>query len=104
MSNYGTRTRAGFGDLDLVADAEPGPVTIDTPTALPPEKDPPAFVLPAWYRYAAGLSGAVCAYHGYKRNNSVAWAFGWSLFGGIAPALAVPIALAQGFGKKKASR
>jgi hypothetical protein len=40
-------------------------------------------------------------YHGYKRNQSVGWALAWGLFGAVAPIVAVPIALAQGFGKRK---
>lgn len=101
--NYGTRTRGGFGNVDeLAADAEPGPVTIDTPTSLPPAE--PEIKIPAWYHVAAAVSGPACLYHGYKRNNSIGWGIAWSLFGGALPLLAVPIALAQGFGKKKAGR
>ena len=46
-------------------------------------------------------SGALMAYHGYKRTNSVLWALGWSIFGSSMPFFAVPLALAQGFSKKK---
>jgi len=41
------------------------------------------------------------AYHGYKRNNSVGWAIGWALLGGAFPVVALPVAVAQGFGKRK---
>lgn len=41
------------------------------------------------------------AYHGYRRNDSVAWATGWGLLAGTAPVIVVAIALAQGFGKRK---
>lgn len=44
------------------------------------------------------------AYHGYKRTGSVLWALGWGLAGGFAPIVAVPIAVAQGFGKKKGGK
>jgi hypothetical protein len=49
-----------------------------------------------------GMAGAAAgAYHGYKRNNSVGWAIGWALLGGVFPIITVPVSLAQGFGKKK---
>ncbi len=44
---------------------------------------------------------ATSAYHGYKRNNSVGWAIGWALLGGLFPVITPVIALAQGFGKPK---
>ena len=51
---------------------------------------------------AAGVAGmAIGAYHGYKRNNSVGWAIGWALLGGIFPVIAIPVAFAQGIGKRK---
>lgn len=46
--------------------------------------------------YAGYMAGA---YHGYKRNESVGWAFGWALFGGLIWPLAIPVMFAQGFGK-----
>jgi hypothetical protein len=39
------------------------------------------------------------AYHGYKRNNSVAWAAWWGLCGSVIPVFTVAVAVAQGFGK-----
>jgi len=46
--------------------------------------------------------GAVGAYHGYKRHKgSIPWAIGWSIFGGLLPILALPVAFAQGIGKEK---
>jgi len=40
------------------------------------------------------------AYHSYKRNHgSIGWAIGWSIFGALMPILAIPIMLAEGFGK-----
>lgn len=51
-----------------------------------------------------GIAGTVAmgalAYHGYKRNNSIGWALVWGVFGGLIWPLTVPIALAQGFGKR----
>jgi hypothetical protein len=52
-------------------------------------------------RVLSTVSAAACAYHGYKRNESVGWAFGWAFFGSVAPFFALPVALAQGFGKPK---
>lgn len=46
--------------------------------------------------YAGYMAGA---YHGYKRTESVGWAFGWALFGGLIWPLAIPVMFAQGFGK-----
>lgn len=48
-------------------------------------------------------SGAASAYHGYKRNNSIGWAVAWFLMGSIFPIITPTIALAQGFGKRKAA-
>lgn len=47
----------------------------------------------------AGFVGG--AYHGYKRNQSAGWAFGWAVFGGIVPIFALPLAVAQGFAQPK---
>ena len=54
---------------------------------------------PAWLKFARLVATGACAYHGYRRNESVGWALGWGLLGSIAPVIAVPVALAQGFGK-----
>jgi hypothetical protein len=60
---------------------------------------PPIPEQPAWKKALSAIAGAACAYHGFKRNESPGWAAAWSVFGGAAPFLALPIALAQGFGK-----
>lgn len=74
----------------------PPPSAYQTTISLPPMEP-----IPMW-RQALGLVGAAaCAYHGYKRNESVGWAFGWAIFGSALPILALPVALAQGFGKPK---
>jgi hypothetical protein len=51
-----------------------------------------------------GTAGAALGtYHGYKRSGgSIGWTLAWGLFGAFLPVLAVPIALAQGFGKPEA--
>lgn len=49
----------------------------------------------------AGIASVpLLAYHGYKRNNSVGWALVWRLLASIVWPVSVPIALAQGFGKR----
>lgn len=50
-----------------------------------------------------GIAGmGLGAYHGYKRNGgSVGWAIGWGLLGGIFPIIVIPVAFAQGIGKRK---
>lgn len=47
---------------------------------------------------AAGT--ALGAYHGYVRNDSIGWAIWWGLMGGAFPIFTIPVALAQGFGKR----
>jgi len=61
---------------------------------------------PAWqfYRIAAPISVALCAYHGYRRNQSIGWAIGWMFAGAALPVIAPVIALAQGFGQRKPGR
>jgi hypothetical protein len=53
------------------------------------------------YRAVSMASGVVGTYHGYKRNDSVFWALAWGVFGSFFPLAAMPIAVAQGIGKKK---
>ena len=73
----------------------------DVTASVPPMPTIPPFpVVPAWRKALDALSGAACAYHGYRRNDgSAGWAVGWAFFGSAMPFLALPIALAQGFGK-----
>lgn len=53
------------------------------------------------WRVLAVASSGVCAYHGYRRNESVGWALAWGLFGAAMPVMAPSIAFAQGYGKPK---
>ncbi len=49
----------------------------------------------------ASLGGAAAgAYHGYRRNQTITSAILWGIFGSVLPVIAVPVALAQGFGKR----
>lgn len=51
---------------------------------------------------ALSIAGAATgAYHGYKRNGSAGWAFGWFLLGGMFPYFTIPVSIAQGFGKPR---
>jgi len=53
----------------------------------------------------AGVAGAaIGAYHGYKRNDSVGWAIGWSILGSLFPVVVIPVAYAQGIGERKRGR
>lgn len=47
------------------------------------------------------LSAAALTYHGYKRTGSILWALVYGAIGKWKPVIAVPIALAQGFGQRK---
>ena len=58
----------------------------------------------AAYAVASLAGTAVGAYHGYKRNDSVGWAIGWALLGGLFPVIVIPVAYAQGIGKRKNER
>lgn len=70
------------------------------PSPSPPPPVPTLVVgVPDWMVWVGLTSGVLGAYHGYRRTESVVWAIGWSVFAGLLPFLAAPIALAQGFGK-----
>jgi hypothetical protein len=84
--------------------APPPTVFVDGQPLPPP---PPASEPGPWAAIGKVLSmvgAAGGAYHGYKRNDSVGWAIGWSIFGGAIPVLAIPIAVAQGVGKPKRAK
>lgn len=57
------------------------------------------------WRMAFGMLGTagvgLGAYHGYKRNRSVGGAVLWGILGGIFPIFTIPVAFAQGFGKRR---
>lgn len=81
---------------------EPKRIGPETPSPDKSSPDKPLDdMIPDWVRYVSTAAGVACAYHGYRRTGSVWWAIGWSLFGALAFPLAVPIALAQGFGEAK---
>jgi len=58
-----------------------------------------------FYSALGVVGGAAGIYHGYRRNRgSVGWALGWGFVGSVFPVIALPIMLAQGFGKRKRGR
>lgn len=63
--------------------------------------DDPFGALPTWYPYLTAAGTAIGAYHGYKRDNSVGWAIGWGVLGSLFPFIVIPVAVAQGLGKRK---
>lgn len=91
---------SGFGQA-------PAAETTSTPTApgqtriaLPPQAAA-ASTLGTVMTVAGTIASGALAYHGYKRNNSIGWAVGWFLLGGLFWPIAVPVALAQGFAKPR---
>lgn len=78
---------------------EPNPFDPFDPNQ-PPRQDASKSALLSLYGWASLVSGPLSAYHGYKRNNSVAWGVAWFFLGSVFPVLTPTIALAQGFGKR----
>ena len=48
-------------------------------------------------------SAAASGFHGYRRNQSIGYGLLWFVLGGIFPVVTPVIAIAQGFGKRKAA-
>lgn len=81
------------GDMDndhqyvaVADDAATTPQTLDT------------FVHSDTVKTASALA---LTYHGYKRTGSLLWALLYGAAGRFIPTVAVPVAVAQGFGKKR---
>jgi len=92
---------------ELPPDVMVAPSVYDPPEAVTVIAPPPLQPAPSKWQsvgkvlsYLGGVGGA---YHGYKRNQSAGWAFGWFVFGSALPIFAIPVALAQGFAKPKRS-
>lgn len=47
------------------------------------------------------ISAMALVYHGYSRTGSIVWALLYGLAGRLIPTVAVPVAIAQGFGERK---
>jgi len=102
----------GFGDDMTLTPPELPPGEAPPPPAPMTEYGPPdqtaispykSYLGYAWTAASVASAGA-SAYHGYKRNKSVGWAIGWAVLGSLFPVIVPAIALAQGFGKRKAGR
>lgn len=52
---------------------------------------------------ASTVSMAASAFHGYRRNQSIGWAIWWALMGAAFPVFTPILALAQGYGRRKAA-
>jgi hypothetical protein len=99
------------GLIGLGDDAASGPTSVSqllqTPSSLGPVSDVTKAlswqekVAAAAWGSASVIGTGLGAYHGFKRNNSVGWALWWALMGGLFPVITVPVAIAQGFGKRK---
>jgi hypothetical protein len=57
--------------------------------------------LATFWAVASVASAGACAYHGYKRNESVGWAIWWGLCGAAFPIVSTAIAVAQGFARPR---
>ena len=107
LGGCGCAGASGLGSIlaisGLGADATaPVPVAPPVPmqaATMPMAPFPVIPEQPPWRKALGMVAGAACAYHGFKRNESAGWAVAWAAFGSGAPFLALPIALAQGFGK-----
>ena len=64
---------------------------------------PPLSPAAIFWSLLAAAGTAASAYHGWKRNESIGWAIVWGAAGALAPIITVPVAIAQGFSKKKSS-
>ena len=91
-------SRIGGGSVVVPLYSNPGQAL--TPFGADPKFPEPAGGWALW-GVISTASMAASAYHGYKRNNSVGWAIGWALLGGMFPVITIPVSLAQGFGKRK---
>lgn len=49
----------------------------------------------------SAIAGAALVYHGYRRTGSLIWALLYGIAGKQVPAVAIPVAIAQGFGHRK---
>jgi len=88
----------GFGSPDGLGF---GAFGADAPQAIEVVQNPAVRALKVAYLLAGVAGTAIGAYHGYKRNDSVGWAIGWALLGGIFPVIVIPVAYAQGIGERK---
>ncbi len=99
----------GFGGFGASPDGLGATVRVLGDDALAPnqglnETSPLRRTLAVAYALASVAGTGIGAYHGYKRNDSVGWAIGWALLGGLFPVVVIPVAYAQGIGERKRGR
>jgi len=89
------RRRIGTGDYIAVGD--------DTTTATPASSNSssPSLSDALGSDTVKTAAGIALVYHGYKRTGSLLWALFYGAAGKYIPLVAVPVAVAQGFGKTK---
>jgi hypothetical protein len=93
MSSYYSGTSGlGIGALGQATDTLQAEMTLPSPATSPMGK---------LMALGGTLSIPVLAYHGYKRNDSLLWASVWGFLGSMVWPVTVPVAFAQGYGKKK---
>ena len=93
-----------YSGMGQPSDPPPPPTLVN---GTDPGLAQPSTLGTAWIialRAASLAGGGASAYHGYKRNNSIGWALWWGFWGGIVPFFTIPVAYAQGFGKRKSGR
>lgn len=96
------------GYIVAVSDDAPVATTTDTSTAATSSSSdatatPAASISDLVDSDGAKMTGAaLMAYHGYKRSSgSILWTAFYGFMGHWKPQYAVPVALAQGFGRRK---
>lgn len=90
------RGARSFGDDATTAAASPAATTIATPDSTFSLSD----ALESSNVKLA--SAALMAFHGYRRSNgSIFWTAIWALLGKWKPEYVVPVAVAQGYGRRK---
>ena len=95
----------GIGSVRVAAPGEEWLGADDFATqSVAPTANPARKALMVAYGIAGIAGAAIGAYHGYKRNDSVGWAIGWSLLGSLFPVIVIPVAYAQGIGERKRGR
>ncbi len=83
----------------IPAPIQPQPLAVQPPAPAPREpKDEGLSISSALWSVAVIASTGLCAYHGFKRNDSVGWGVAWGILGSMFPVITVAIAAGQGFG------
>jgi hypothetical protein len=105
VSSYDTAFGAspdGLGaTLRVLGDDAPPLMVQPAPPSATIQPNPALQTLKVVYGLASVIGTGIGAYHGYKRNESVGWAIGWALLGGLFPVVVIPVAFAQGIGERK---